>query len=57
MLKKFHPDNANGSTEATQEINAEYDKLFKVLKYKHEYESKSADSKQNKSTYIYPIPL
>jgi len=21
LLKKFHPDNANGSTEATQEIN------------------------------------
>ena len=24
LLKKYHPDNANGSTEATQEINAEY---------------------------------
>ena len=31
LLKKFHPDNANGSTEATQEINAEYDRLFKLL--------------------------
>lgn len=45
LLKKYHPDNANGSTQATQEINAEYDKLFKVLKDKHE--SKSADSKEN----------
>ena len=45
LLKKFHPDNANGSTEATQEINAEYDKLFKVLKDGHE--SKSADSNRN----------
>ena len=44
LLKKFHPDNANGSTEATQEINAEYDKLFKVLKNRHE--SKSADNKE-----------
>ena len=44
LLKKYHPDNANGSTEATQEINAEYDKLFKVLKNRHE--SKSADSKE-----------
>lgn len=26
LLKRFHPDNANGSTEATQEINAEYDR-------------------------------
>lgn len=45
LLKKFHPDNANGSTEACQEINAEYDRLFKVLKDRHE--SKSADSKEN----------
>ncbi|MBD5497438.1 MAG: DnaJ domain-containing protein [Lachnospiraceae bacterium] len=44
LLKKYHPDNANGSTEATQEINAEYDQLFKVLKNRHE--SKSADSKE-----------
>ncbi len=36
LLKKYHPDNANGSTEATQEINAEYDKLFKILKDRHE---------------------
>ena len=43
LLKKFHPDNADGSTEATQEINAEYDRLFKVLKNRHE--SKSADNK------------
>lgn len=42
LLKKFHPDNANGSTEATQAINVEYDRLFKILKDKHE--SKSADS-------------
>lgn len=36
LLKKFHPDNANGSEEATKAINAEYDSLFKVLKDKHE---------------------
>ena len=23
LLKKYHPDNPNGSTEATQEVNAE----------------------------------
>lgn len=45
LLKKHHPDNADGSTEATQEINAEYDRLFKLLKDKHE--SKTADSKEN----------
>ena len=30
LLKQYHPDNPNGSTEATQQINAEYDKLFKA---------------------------
>ena len=42
LLKKYHPDNANGSTEATQKINAEYDRLFKMLKDKHN--SKTTDS-------------
>ena len=45
LLKKYHPDNANGCTTATQDINAEYDKLFKVLKDKHESKSdKTTDS-------------
>lgn len=48
LLKKYHPDNANGSTEATQEINAEYDRLFKMLKEQHE--SKSADSSNTKQS-------
>lgn len=45
LLKKHHPDNG-GSEEVTKAINAEYDKLFKVLKDRHE--SKSADG--NKGT-------
>lgn len=45
LLKKYHPDNANGSTQATQEINAEYDRLFKVLKNRHE--SKTTDNKES----------
>lgn len=50
LLKQYHPDNANGSTEATQEINAEYDRLFKQLKNKHE--SKQPDSESGtQSTY------
>lgn len=44
LLKKFHPDNPNGSTAACQEINAEYDKLFKLLKDKHESKQTSTDS-------------
>ena len=47
LLKKYHPDNANGSTEATQKINAEYNKLFKMLKDKHN--SKATDS--DKTSY------
>ena len=39
LLKKYHPDNPNGSTEATQEVNAEYDNLFKVLKDRHEHKT------------------
>lgn len=31
LLKKYHPDNENGSVQITQEINAEYDRLFDVL--------------------------
>lgn len=49
LLKKFHPDNPNGSTESAQEINAEYDKLFQILKDKHD--SKTAGSQDNKSSY------
>lgn len=49
LLKKYHPDNPQGSTEATQSINAEYDKLFKVLKNKHE--SKTADSDKEKADF------
>jgi len=49
LLKQYHPDNANGSTEATQEINAEYDRLFKVLKDKHE--SKQTSTTDNKTDF------
>lgn len=31
LLKKYHPDNPEGSVEATQEINSEYDRLFAIL--------------------------
>ena len=52
LLKKFHPDNVNGSTEATQEINAEYDKLFKLLKDRHESKANNtAGSASKQSDY------
>ena len=41
LLKKYHPDN-RGNVVDMQEINAEYDNLFKILKDKHG--SKATDS-------------
>ena len=45
LLKKYHPDNPQGSTEATQDINAEYDKLFRLLKDKHESNTEQTNNK------------
>ena len=54
LLKQYHPDNPNGSTEATQEINAEYDRLFKVLKDRHESKQTSTDgAKADFNNYKY----
>ena len=47
LLKKYHPDNPNGSTEATQEVNAEYDQLFKILKDSHS----NSTTDNDKTTY------
>jgi len=44
LLKLYHPDNENGSVEVTQEINAEYDRLFAIL-------SKETQSDNNLHTY------
>ena len=48
LLKVNHPDNG-GDVAKMQEINAEYDKLFKVLKDKHE--SKSTGSDMEKTSF------
>lgn len=53
LLKKYHPDNG-GSEEAAKEINAEYERLFKILKDKHaRQENNKADSntESNKTFY------
>ena len=42
LLKIHHPDNG-GSVADMQEINAEYDRLFKVLKNKHESKQTKTD--------------
>ena len=48
LLKTHHPDNG-GNVADMQEINSEYDQLFKVLKDKHE--SKTADSDKGKADF------
>lgn len=35
LLKKYHPDNADGSLEVTKVINLEYEQLFQQLKNAH----------------------
>jgi curved DNA-binding protein CbpA len=41
LLKKYHPDNEEGSVEVTQEINAEYDRLFDVLSKENQADKES----------------
>lgn len=52
LLKKYHPDNVNGSTEITQQINTEYKKLFQSLKDKHESKQTETDN-TNYNNYKY----
>ena len=42
LLKKYHPDNEGGSVEATQEINAEYDRIFADLSKENKSDDKSS---------------
>lgn len=44
LLKIHHPDNG-GNLENMQNINAEYDKLFKILKDKHTKTDTNTDNK------------
>lgn len=53
LLKKYHFNNANGSTESCQEINAKYDRLFKLLKDKHESKATSNNKEADYSANIY----
>ena len=46
LLKKHHPDNG-GNVADMQKVNAEYDRLFKLLKDRHE--SKTTDNKESKA--------
>ena len=50
LLKINHPDNG-GDVSRMQEINAEYDRLFKVLKDKHESRSAGSTEDGNKTDF------
>ena len=54
LLKLHHPDNG-GILEIMQEINAEYDRLFKILKNQHEnnYSSNNTSAENNYSNMKY----
>lgn len=47
LLKKFHPDNENGSVEITQEINSEYDRLFSILSKEKQSDGQSYTNEEN----------
>lgn len=47
LLKKYHPDNMNGSTEFTQEINTEYDAVFSILRKESKSDSQSYTQEEN----------
>ena len=55
LLKKYHPDNKNGSEDATKAINAEYEQLFKSLKNQHDTKqtdnASGAESSYNSNMY------
>ena len=47
LLKKFHPDNENGSVEITQEINAEFDVVASILNEEKHTDSQSYTQEEN----------
>ena len=52
LLKKYHPDNRNGSEDTTKSINVEYEKLFKILKNNHSRQNTTEGNTDGKhSTY------
>lgn len=47
LLRKYHPDNENGSTEITQQINQEYDRLFAILSKEKKSDGQSYTYEEN----------
>lgn len=47
LLKQYHPDNDGGSVEVTQEINAEYDRLFAIVSTENSADGQSYAQEEN----------
>lgn len=48
LLKRYHPDNSDGSVEITQEINREYDLVFGGLRHDKDAEGRTYNDDENK---------
>ncbi len=51
LLKLHHPDNG-GNVSEMQKINAEYDRMFKILKAQHENSSADNGTANTNSNYV-----
>lgn len=47
LLKKFHPDNQDGSDEITKEINMEYDLVFAKISHENEEDEQQCTHEEN----------
>ena len=57
LLKQFHPDNEGGSVEATQEINAEYDRLFAILSKESKSDGESTTEEEKAANEAFKAVL
>ena len=57
LLKKYHPDNDGGSVEATQEINAEYDRLFAILSKESKSDGESTPEEEKAANEAFKAVL
>ena len=57
LLKQYHPDNEGGSVEATQEINAEYDRLFAILSKENKPDGESTPEEEKAANEAFKAVL
>lgn len=57
LLKQYHPDNEGGSVEATQEINAEYDRLFAKMNHESKADGESTTEEEKAANEAFKAVL